>query len=37
MFEEEIAEADISQSPTLTEKMPKAELILGKAAYEFGH
>jgi serine/threonine-protein kinase len=32
-FEEEVAEADISQSPTLTEEMTRAGVILGTAAY----
>ena len=32
-FEEETATADISQSPTLTEEMTKAGVILGTAAY----
>ena len=32
-FEEETAAADISQSPTLTEEMTKAGVILGTAAY----
>jgi len=32
-FEEETAVADISQSPTLTEEMTKAGMILGTAAY----
>ena len=32
-FEEEISPADISQSPTLTEEMTRAGVILGTAAY----
>ena len=32
-FEEETSAADISQSPTLTEEMTRAGVILGTAAY----
>ena len=32
-FEEEVSEADMSQSPTLTEEMTRAGVILGTAAY----